>query len=246
MKKYLTIIGLLLRNEIRNREAMLFSLLLPVIILVLIGQSDKSQVQYVYAGVICIAFGSIALIGVASQITNLRENGILKRVKLTEFALNKFILCLYLSQVIFMLGQLVVITLIAKFLYNLKFKIDQQFVAGLALQVFLAMLAFISIGILIANFAKNTRVASTIGNTVMVTMLFVGNTLFPANSWPKEVKQVVKYFPMNNLGDALRRTVIYNTQTMHHFIFQTTCLVACLLVIGGLGQYLLNKKVVTN
>ncbi|WP_282708727.1 hypothetical protein [Ligilactobacillus sp. Marseille-Q7487] len=37
MKKYLTVIGLLLRNEIRNREAMLFSLLLPVIILVLIG-----------------------------------------------------------------------------------------------------------------------------------------------------------------------------------------------------------------
>ncbi len=85
------------------------------------------------------------------------------------------------------------ITLIAKFLYNLKFKIDQQFVAGLALQVFLAMLAFISIGILIANFAKNTRVVSTIGNT-----------LFPANSWPKEVKQVVKYFSMNNLWDALR------------------------------------------
>lgn len=82
------------------------------------------------------------------------------------------------------------------------------------------MLVFISIGILIANFAKNTRVVSTIGNT-----------LFPANSWPKEVKQVVKYFSMNNLWDALRQTVIYNTQNMHHCIFQTICLVTCLLVI---------------
>ncbi len=246
MKKYITITRLLLLNELRNREAMIFSLLLPIAILVLIGESDKSQIPYIYPGVICIAFGSIALIGVASQVTSLRENGILKRVKLTELSLNKFIYCIYISQIFFMLGQLIIITLIAIFVYDLKFKIDKQFLFGVAIQTVLGMLSLIAIGILIATFSKNTRAASTIGNTVIVTMLFVGNTLFPSNGWPKAIKQVVKYFPMNNLGDSLRRTLIYNSQSMEHFVFQTLCLLSCFVLFYAIGQYLLNKTVTSN
>lgn len=246
MKRYFNIIRLMLINELRNREAMIFSLLLPIAILVLIGESDKSQIQYVYAGVICIAFGSIALIGVASQITNYRENGILKRVKMTELSLNRFIGCIYISQIIFMLGQMAIITLLAKLFYDLKFNIDKNFLAGIAIQTILGMIALISIGVLIATFSKNTRAASTIGNTIIVTMLFVGNTLFPSDGWPKAIKEAVKYFPMNNLDDALRRTLIYNSQTIKHFTFETLCLLLCFIIFYLIGQYLLNKNIAQN
>ncbi|PRO77501.1 hypothetical protein C6Y13_00900 [Lactiplantibacillus pentosus] len=246
MKRYINIIRLLLLNEIRNREAMIFSLLLPLAILILIGESDKTQVNYVYAGIICIAFGSMALVGVPSQLTNYRENGILKRVKLTELSLGDFLGCVYTAQVVFMIIQAVIITIVAKIVYNLKFDFTHDFLLGMGLQIILGMLALLSIGVVIAALSKNTRAASTIGNTVIVTMLFVGNTLFPSTGWPKAVKNVVKFFPMNTLGDGIRRTLINNSQTMNHFMFQTFSLAACVLIFSVAGLYLLNKSVINH
>ncbi|WP_257593991.1 ABC transporter permease [Lactiplantibacillus plantarum] len=147
MKRYINIIRLLLLNEIRNREAMIFSLLLPLAILILIGESDKTQVNYVYAGIICIAFGSMALVGVPSQLTNYRENGILKRVKLTELSLGDFLGCVYTAQVVFMIIQAVIITIVAKIVYNLKFDFTHDFLLGMGLQIILGMLALLSIGV---------------------------------------------------------------------------------------------------
>lgn len=244
MKRYASIIRLLLLNEFRNREAMIFSLLLPLAILFLIGESDKSQVNYIYAGVICIAFGSMALVGVPAQLTNYRESGILKRVKLTELSLGSFVGCVYVAQVVFMIIQLIVITLVAKFGYALKFDVTQKFIPGVVLQIVLGMLAFLSIGIVIAALSKNSRAASTIGNTVMVMMLFVGNTLFPSTGWPEIVKKVVKYFPMNTLGDGIRSTLINNNQTLAHFMFQTVSLAGFFIFFSVVGLHLLNKSVI--
>ena len=103
MSKRLQIVRMLLLNELRDREAIMFSMLLPLAILILIGSTNKSQVSYVYPGVIAIAFGSIALVGLPSQLTTYREAKILQRVNLTDISLSSFVNCIYLSQMFFML-----------------------------------------------------------------------------------------------------------------------------------------------
>lgn len=243
MSKRLQIVRMLLLNELRDREAIMFSMLLPLAILILIGSTNKSQVSYVYPGVIAIAFGSIALVGLPSQLTTYREAKILQRVNLTDISLSSFVNCIYLSQMFFMLIQLVMVTVVMEGMYGTKFKVDHTYLIACGVEVLLSMLAFLALGTTIGAVSKNNRIASTIGNTLIVIMIFVGNTLFPSTGWPKLVRQIVKYFPMNNLGDAMRRTLMYNNQTWHHFMVQFISLLLCFIIFEVVGKNLLQRSV---
>lgn len=243
MIKRIKIVGILLLNEFRDREAIMFSILLPLAILILIGSTNKSQLTYVYPGIIAIAFGSIALVGFPSQLTTYRKAKILQRVYLTDTSLGSFVNCVYLSQMIFMLVQFSIVTVVMEGIYGTKFKIDHTYLFACGIEIILSMLAFLAIGTTIGAISKNNRIASTIGNTIIVIMIFVGNTLFPSTGWPKLVRETVKYFPMNSLDDAMRRTLMYNTQTWQHFVIQFSSLLICFIIFEIIGKSLLKRSV---
>ena len=162
MSKRLQIVRMLLLNELRDREAIMFSMLLPLAILILIGSTNKSQVSYVYPGVIAIAFGSIALVGLPSQLTTYREAKILQRVNLTDISLSSFVNCIYLSQMFFMLIQLIMVTVVMEGMYGTKFKVDQTYLIACGIEILLSMLAFLALGTTVGAVSKNNRIASTI------------------------------------------------------------------------------------
>lgn len=233
----------ILKNELRNRQAVIFSLLLPVALLVLVGTTEKSEIGYLYPGIMAIAFGTMGLVGVSSQLTGYAESGVLKRINITDISVGMFIILDYLTQVIFMCVQFVIITLVAKYGYNLKFSIDHKYLIYTVLEIFLAMIALMSVGTLVAGLSRNVKTASTIGNSVMVIMLFLGNTLFPSNGWPKWIVKTEKVLPMNTLTESMRNTLIYNSQTMTKNLQEILWSIVILVICTVIGMILINRKI---
>ena len=209
--KTLKIVVYILKNEFRNKQAVIFSLMLPIVLLILMGTTDKAQVGYFYPGIVAIAFGTMGLVGISSQITGYLERDVFKRIIVTDQRIGSFILMDCMAQVLFMGIQFILITVVARLGYNAKFDIDVKYFSLMIVEIVLGMISLMSIGVIIGGIAKNTKTASTIGNAVMVVMLFVGNTLFPSDGWPKIIRVAAKYLPMNNLTDAMRRTLILHT-----------------------------------
>lgn len=246
IRRYIIMVKYLLFNEFRNAKALFFSMLLPVAILVLIGSSNKSALPTYYPGVLCLAFGTMALVGVPAQLSGYREVGILKRVEITQLSLRSFIAVVFIDQIVFMLAQFIVITVLAVALFGLAFNVSDQYVGWVVLQTFVGMLAFLAIGLTIAAFSKNSRSASTIGNALLVTMLFVGGVFIPIDMLPDQLVRIVKYLPLNNLVEALGNTLISGSQTMSHMVFQLGSLAACFVVFILIGYMLLTHAITKN
>ena len=242
--KTLKIVVYILKNEFRNKQAVIFSLMLPIVLLILMGTTDKAQVGYFYPGIVAIAFGTVGLVGISSQITGYLERGVFKRIIVTDQRIGSFILMDCMAQVLFMSIQFILITVVARLGYNAKFDIDARYFSLMIVEIVLGMISLMSIGVIIGGIAKNTKTASTIGNAVMVVMLFVGNTLFPSDGWPKIIRVAAKYLPMNNLTDAMRRTLILHTQSVHQAFFQISCLSVCAIVGLSLGILLTGRNAV--
>lgn len=242
--KTLKIVVYILKNEFRNKQAVIFSLMLPIVLLILMGTTDKAQVGYFYPGIVAIAFGTMGLVGISSQITGYLERDVFKRIIVTDQRIGSFILMDCMAQVLFMGIQFILITVVARLGYNAKFDIDVKYFSLMIVEIVLGMISLMSIGVIIGGIAKNTKTASTIGNAVMVVMLFVGNTLFPSDGWPKIIRVAAKYLPMNNLTDAMRRTLILHTQSVHQAFFQISCLSVCAIVGLASGILLTGRSAV--
>lgn len=242
--KSIKIITLILKNEFRNKQAVLFSLFLPILLLILCAGINKSSIGYLYPGTVAIAFGTMGVVGVSSQLTGYIDSELMKRILITDISLVRFILLDYLAQIIFMSFQLLIITLVSIFVYGLKFNISNQFVWIELVNIILAMLALSSIGTLVAGIVNNQKTSSTVSNAIMTIMLFLGNTLFPVEGWPKLIVEISKVLPMYQLTTSMRSSLIMNSQTWHYSIIQLIGLLLVFLICMVTGILFVRKNAV--
>lgn len=242
--KSIKIITLILKNEFRNKQAVLFSLFLPILLLILCAGINKSSIGYLYPGIVAIAFGTMGVVGVSSQLTGYIDSELMKRILITDISLVRFILLDYLAQIIFMSFQLLIITLVSIFVYGLKFNISNQFVWIELVNIILAMLALSSIGTLVAGIVNNQKTSSTVSNAIMTIMLFLGNTLFPVEGWPKLIVEISKVLPMYQLTTSMRSSLIMNSQTWHYSIIQLIGLLLVFLICMVTGILFVRKNAV--
>lgn len=242
--KSIKIITLILKNEFRNKQAVLFSLFLPILLLILCAGINKSSIGYLYPGTVAIAFGTMGVVGVSSQLTGYIDSELMKRILITDISLVRFILLDYLAQIIFMSFQLLIITLVSIFVYGLKFNISDQFVWIEIVNIILAMLALSSIGTLVAGIVNNQKTSSTVSNAIMTIMLFLGNTLFPVEGWPKLIVEISKVLPMYQLTTSMRSSLIMNSQTWHNSIIQLIGLLLVFLICMVTGILFVRKNAV--
>nr|WP_321315887.1 ABC transporter permease [uncultured Ligilactobacillus sp.] len=233
---------LLLKNELRNKQAMIFSIILPLVILFLTGTTNKSNIPYEYPGIVGIAFGVMGIVGISSQLVKYINNGVLKRIQITDDSLSKFYIVDYIVQIFFMILQFIIITLCTKIFYNPSYNITKRYLPLILFVFLLTMTLFISLGILVAAFSRNSRDASTVSNVIMMIMLFIGNALFPLNNFPKILMKICKYLPMNLYTEIMHHFLnndLTNSFIINHIIYLLLWNIFCMIT----GIILLNIKI---
>jgi ABC-2 type transport system permease protein len=140
----------------------------------------------------------------AIPLTASREKGILKRLGATPLSRATLVGSNVITRLLIALVQTVIIVGIGIVLFGVS--IDQP-LAMIGL-VALGAVTFLSIGYLIAAYARTEDAANTLASVVQFPLMFLSGIFFPIAFMPEWLQPVAALMPLTYLADALRQTMV--------------------------------------
>jgi ABC-2 type transport system permease protein len=195
----------------RNPQASLFLVLLPVTLLVILGYLNKGDVidsigkPYVVAlapGILCFGLIATNFGNLATTVTNLRDRGILKRMRATP-----------MPPAVFLAGQigstLVVSCVVALAVVACGWILFGIHLEPAAIPAFLvALLAgsacFCALGLAVTGFIRSTEAAGPVTNAVYIPLAVVSGLFSPTQSQPSWLVTATDLFPIRRFSHALQ------------------------------------------
>jgi ABC-2 type transport system permease protein len=194
----------------RNPISVFFTVMFPVMFLVLVGTLVRNQTvherggidatTYFVAAVITLAVVSATMVNLAMGLTILREGGILKRLRGTPLPSWVFISGRVGTAIATSLLMLMLITAIGA----LAFGVDVPWSRLPALLVTLAVGAasFCALGIALTAIIPSREAATPIVNAIVFPLYFLSGIFIPESEIPNGVLHVANVFPVRHLFEA--------------------------------------------
>ncbi len=147
----------------RNKRAVLFTVLLPVFLLVLfasvfggdstttVGGQKIAVDAYFTAGMIAYALTSASFTTLAITLTTMRESGTLKRVRGTPIPGWTFILAQIIRSLVLVVVMVIVLSLVARFAFGVE--VFKQSTTGMIVYLVLGTATMCTLGIGLTNVA---------------------------------------------------------------------------------------------
>lgn len=173
-----------------------------------VESSEIKYMDYLIPGILAMSIMNSGMIGLASAFVTYRERGILRRVRATPFPLPSFISARILSQLVISVAQAVI--LIGAGILIADLTVNGNMLA-IFVMVTLGSLAFLSLGFVVAAFARNQETADSLANAFTFPMLFLGGVFFPVDSAPDWLQPIMKLIPLRYLADGLRNLMIHDS-----------------------------------
>lgn len=195
----------------RNPASVFFTVLLPVIFLVIfssifgtdtIDQRGGVTVSTYYVpGIMTLAIVSATLVSLAINLTEGRESGRLKRVRSTPLPVWAFVAGRVGNALVVSLLMAVLVTLIGHFLYDVK--IPTATIPALVASIAVGAFAFASLGFALTAVIPSEDAAPAITNVAVLPLYFLSGIFIPETEIPGTVLDVASIFPIRNLFEAL-------------------------------------------
>jgi ABC-2 type transport system permease protein len=167
--------------------------------------TNLDYMDYLIPGILAMTIMNSGMIGLSSAFVSYREKGILRRIKATPFPLSSFILARIVSQLVISVLQAVILIGVGILVVGLDLNGS---ILNIFVMVTLGSLAFLSLGFVIASFARNQEAADSLSNAVSFPMLFLGGVFFPVDSAPKVLQPIMRLIPLRYLADGLRNLMV--------------------------------------
>jgi ABC-2 type transport system permease protein len=209
-----------LRGLYRNKQALFFTLALPVLFLVIFGSVFQHQDVVVAGGRIdepvyyapgIIAYGLIAAAfsNLVVSVVRCREAGIYKRRRTTPVSANAIIA----AQVLVAAASVVAITavLVAIGWTALAAHMPVRTGPAFLLDVVVGAVVFCSLGFAAASLVKKADAAQPVVLAVVLPLCFISGVFIPISELPRWLIDISKIFPVHALADAL--LAAYNPHT---------------------------------
>jgi ABC-2 type transport system permease protein len=140
----------------------------------------------------------------AIPLTAAREKGILKRLGATPLSRSTLVGSNVIMRLLVALVQTVIIVGIGAALFGVS--VNQPLaMAGL---VALGAVTFLSLGYVIAAYARTEDAANTLASVVQFPLMFLSGIFFPIEFMPEWLQPVAALMPLTYLADALRQTMV--------------------------------------
>jgi ABC-2 type transport system permease protein len=203
-----------MRLAMRNRAFLFFSLIMPLAFLFgyaeLFRRAGPEAMPYVLAMVFALTvMGSFW--GLSVQLVTFREQGILRRFRVTPVGASAMLGSSLISNYILTLPTLAIEFYISRSLFHM---------AGLGdlLSVFilgtLGTVTFASLGLIVASVTNTMQETQIINQIIWFAFLFVSGATIPLPMLPKMVQQVAVYLPATYLVSGLQRAMIDHTNLL--------------------------------
>lgn len=197
-----------LRLFLRNRQALFFSFLFPVLFMIALGflfggQDNSGQIRYLFPGVIgmCIMFSAIS--GTTGTMVKYRANGVFRKIAttpLTGFELNA-------SRTL--TGMLIVIlsAVITLIMTWQVFGVIPAINIVSILVLITGSVTFVCLGMVVAYLVEDTDSVNAITYVIVIPLILLSGSLFPVERLPGPLRFISVFSPLTYLNDGLRNAM---------------------------------------
>ena len=192
----------------RNPSAAFFNFLLPLLLLVLIATafaSDDTELEVLIPGIAGMGVLATTFTALAYNVTFLREQGVLKRIKGTPMPPFAYFGGLVANAVANAVVQIALVLVIGHFGYDVTWPHD-----WFALVVFslLGVSTFAALGVALAQAIPNFDSAAAYVNAAFLPMIFISGTFYSTKSEPAVLEAIAKALPLKHVIDGLSGAIV--------------------------------------
>lgn len=176
-----------------------------ILLLVLGSIYDNPDIKSYYLPGLTAAFVMTnGVIGLTSAGSELKRDGVLRRLSATPLTKLEWLLGNLLSQIILAFALAAVMLALGFALYDASVLIN----AYSAVMLFLGALLFSGVGMLLAGLIKDPEVASGLSNLIAFPMMLLSGTFWPISSMPSYLQTVANALPLTYFADGLRNPMV--------------------------------------
>ncbi len=163
--------------------------------------SNLKFIDFLLPGIIGMSIMMTAIFGLSASIVGYREQGILRRIKITPLPLSHFLASQVLVHLFMSFIQTVFLIIFAKYVFGVHIVGSLLF---LSVVVIVGSLCFITMGFFVAAVSNSKESADALGNILTMPMMFLSGIFFPIDLAPKWLQPVIQAMPLKFFADALR------------------------------------------
>ena len=169
------------------------------------SEPGARYVDFLVPGLLGMSLMAGGLWGVGFLTVDMRIRKLLKRLLATPMSKSQFLAGAMLSRLVFMVPEVFVLLVFARFTFGVVIQGSLLAVVGLAL---LGAFSFAGIGLLIACRAKTLEAVSGLMNLVMLPMWTLSGIFFSPDRFPAAAQPFIKALPLTQLINALRAVML--------------------------------------
>ncbi len=203
MRAFLRLTGMAMRLYLREPMAAFFTLAFPSLLLILFGSiygneptpllGGRGTIDVSMPNYTGLILATVALINIPITTALYREQGILRRFRVTPMRPLTYIASDVCTNLLMTLVGMVVVLAIGWAVYRVEF--EGQVISFLA-AVLLGSLAMFSLGYLIASLASGVRVAQVVGMLILYPMMFLSGAGMPIQLLPESIRRISDFLPL--------------------------------------------------
>lgn len=200
-----------LKLFIREPIALFFTLIFPVMMLILfgfiygndpdpmfggLGSADVSVAGYT-AMIIAVS----ALISLPITLSTDREKGILRRYRATPVRPLSLLFSHLAVMFVIVVTGLGILVAVGNLMFGLRFPGS---ITGVALAFLLSTASFLAFGFLISSLFRKARTTQAVGMFLTFPMIFLSGAAMPRETLPETILKVSEYLPLTHVVTLLR------------------------------------------
>jgi ABC-2 type transport system permease protein len=195
---------------IRNRQSRFFTLVLPVLFLVIfvsvfgnnrIGPQNVKASTYYVPGLAALGVIAASFVNLVISITAQRESGVLKRRRATPVPAWVLIAGRALTAIVVALAVMTVLLLIGRFAYGVH--LPTRTLPAVIVTGVLGAVVFCCLGYALSTAIHSADAAQPVVQAIMLPLYFISGVFIPNVNLPTWLRDVAKVFPVQHLADGL-------------------------------------------
>ncbi len=192
----------------RNPSAAFFNFALPLIFLALFGavfHNNQHELDVIVPGIAGMALLSTTFTALAYNMTLLREQGILKRMRGTPLPGSVYLSGLGLNALTNAGVQLVVIIVAGRLFFGLPWPRDW---VELVVFASASVVCFAALGVALAHVIPNFDSATAYVNAIFLPVIIISGVFYDVKNTPQFLRDVASALPLKNAIDGLTGALV--------------------------------------
>jgi ABC-2 type transport system permease protein len=192
----------------RNPTAAFFNFVLPLLFLFLFGaifSGDQENLNILVPGIAGLSIMATTFSSLAMNITFLREEGVLKRVRGTPLPTGSYLTAIGANAITNALMQIGIVILAGKLFFHIGWPKDWL---ELLVFTFAGVFCLASLGVAYSHVIPNFDAAAAYQNIVFLPTIFISSVFYDVDSAPAFLRDIAQALPLVHIIDGLRGALV--------------------------------------